>query len=103
MQLDSLFGDSHGDALQITSLEPCEEIPKPAFKKWHDTTHEEQPDAPTRSSEANLTNGTYIEVIVDKVVQIFCHSDLSHELVLVTVHACKGINVCKDILKGVSG
>ena len=103
MGLDSLLGDSLGDALRITSLELArEEIPKPTFKKWHDTTHEEQPDAPTGSPEADtrtLTNGTCIEAIVDKVLQILCHSDLSHELVLVTVHARKGTNVRKDILK----
>ena len=105
MGLDTLFGDGLGDALRITSLELArEEISKPAFKKWHDTTHEEQPDAPTGSPEANprtLANGTCIEAIVDEVLQVFRHSDLSHELVLVTVHARKGANVREDILKGI--
>jgi hypothetical protein len=41
------------------------------------------------------------ETIVDEVLQVFRHLNLSHELVLVMVHACKGTNVCKDILKGV--
>jgi pyrimidine operon attenuation protein/uracil phosphoribosyltransferase len=35
------------------------------------------------------------------VLQVFRHSDLSHELVLVTVHARKGTNVREDILKGI--
>jgi hypothetical protein len=35
------------------------------------------------------------------VLQVFHHSDVSHELVLVTVYACKGTNVRKDILKGI--
>jgi hypothetical protein len=62
MGLDRLFDDSLHNALRITSLELAhEEITKPAFKKWHDTMHEEQPDMPTRSPEADtktLTNGT---------------------------------------------
>jgi hypothetical protein len=105
MGLDTLFGDSLSDAFRITSLELArEEITKPAFKKWHDTTHEEQPDAPTGSPEADtrtFTNGTCIEAIVDEVLQVFRHSDLSHELVLVTVHARKGTNVREDILKSI--
>lgn len=106
MGFDTLFGDSLRDALRITSLELArEEVAKPAFKKWHDTTHEEQPDAPTGSPEADtrtLTNGTCIEAIVDEVLQVFRHSDLSHELVLVTVHARKGANMRKDVLNGIS-
>ncbi|SRR6266436_376514 len=105
MGLDTLLGDGLGDALRITSLELArEKITKPTFKKWHNTTHEEEPDAPTRSPEADtrtFTNGTGIEAIVDEVLQVFRHSDLSHELVLVTVHARKGANVRKNILKGV--
>jgi hypothetical protein len=62
MGLDRLFGDSLYNALRIMSLElACEEITKSVFKKWHDTTYEEQPDAPIRSPEADtrtLTNGT---------------------------------------------
>ena len=105
MGFDTLFGDSLGDAFRISSFElPREEIAKPAFKKWHDAAHEEQPDAPTGSPEADtgtLANGTCIEAIIDEVLQVFRHSDLSHELVLVTVHARKGTNVRKDILEGI--
>jgi hypothetical protein len=105
MGLDTLLGDGLGDALRITSLKLArEEISKPAFKKWHDTTHEKQPDAPTGSPKADartFANGTRIEAIVDEVLQVFRHSDLSHELVLVTVHARKGTNVRKDVLKGI--
>jgi hypothetical protein len=72
------------------------EIIKPAFKKWHDTTHEEYPDVPIRSPEADtrtLTSGIGIEAIIDEVLQVFHHLDLSHELVLVTAHACKAMDV----------
>jgi hypothetical protein len=40
-------------------------------------------------------------VIIDEVLQVFCHLDLLQELVLVMVRACKGTNRCKDILKGI--
>ncbi len=53
------------------------------------------------SPTATPTDGTYIEVIVDGVLQVFHHSGLLHELVLVMVHAHKGTNMGKDILKGV--
>jgi hypothetical protein len=105
MGLDALLGDRLCDALRITSLELArKKITKPTFKKWHNTTHEEKPDAPTGSPEADartLTNGTGIEAIVDKVLQVFRHPHLPHELVLVTVHARKSANVRKNILKGI--
>lgn len=56
---------------------------------------------PTGSPEANAMNGICIEVIVDDVLWVFCHSDLLHKLGLVMVDACKGTNVCKDILKSI--
>jgi hypothetical protein len=42
-------------------------------------------------------NQTY----VDNVLQIFCHTDLSHELVLISVHARKLADVRKSELKPV--
>jgi hypothetical protein len=44
---------------------------------------------------------TCIEAIVDEVLQVFRHSVLSHELALVTVHALKGTNAQKKMLKGI--
>ena len=41
-------------------------------------------------------------LIVDKVLQILCHLDMLHELVLIAVHAHKGTKICKYILKGIS-
>jgi len=35
------------------------------------------------------------------MLQVFCHSDLPHELVFVTVHARKGTNVRENILQGI--
>jgi len=73
------------------------------------TTHEKQPDTPTRSPEADtrtFTNGTCIEAIVDQVFQVFHYSDLLHEFVLVMVHAIRIIKgrqweVRKNILRGI--
>ena len=105
MRLDTLLGDGLGNALRITSLElGREKITKPAFKKWYNATHKKEPDAPTRSPEANtrtLANGTGIEAIVDEMLQVLRHSDLPHEFVLVSVHARESANVCKNVLKGV--
>jgi hypothetical protein len=105
MGLDTLLGDGLGYALRITSLELArKKITKPTFKKGHNTTHEEEPDAPTGSPEADtrtFTNGTGIEAIIDEVFQVFRHSNLSHKLVLVTVHARKGANVRKNILNSI--
>jgi hypothetical protein len=105
MRLDTLLGDGLGDTLRITSLELArEKITKPTFKKRYNTTHEEKPDAPAGSPEADtgtLANRASIEAIVDEVLQVLRHSNLPHKLVLVTVHARKGANVRKYILKGI--
>ena len=105
MRLDTLLGDGLGEALRIVSIELArEKITKPAFKKWYNATHKEEPDAPTRSPEVNartLANGTGIEAIVDEMLQVLRHSDLPHEFVLVSVHARESANVRKNILKRV--
>jgi hypothetical protein len=75
-------------------------ITKPAFKKWHNTTHKEQSDMPIRSPEANtrtFTNGICIEAIVDDMLQVFHHLNLPYELILVMAHAHKGTNMHKGI------
>src|SRR6266852_3512343 len=85
MGLDMLFGDSLN------------------------TTHEKQPDMPTGSPEADIRtfiNETCIEAIVDQVFQVFHYLDLSHEFVLVTVHAIRIVKghqweVRKNILRGI--
>jgi EAL domain-containing protein (putative c-di-GMP-specific phosphodiesterase class I) len=40
-----------------------------------------------------------VESVVDDVFEIFAHSDLSHQLVLVTVHAGQLAHMGKDVLK----
>ena len=39
-----------------------------------------------------------VESVVNEVFEIFTHSDLLHEFVLVSVHASQLSNVCKNIL-----
>lgn len=43
-----------------------------------------------------------VEAVVDEMLEIFAHSDLSHQLVLVAVHARQLTNVGKDILQPIS-
>lgn len=43
-----------------------------------------------------------VEAVVDEMLEIFAHSDLSHQLVLVAVHARQLTNVGKDVLQPIS-
>lgn len=103
VRLDTLLGDSLSYALRVTSLElTSQKVPKPTLKKRHNPTHKEEPDSPARSPEADsgaLSNGTSVEAIIDKMLQVFCHPNLPHELVFVAVHARESADVCKDILQ----
>ena len=36
------------------------------------------------------------------MLEVLRHAHLPHELILVSVHACQGTNVGKDVLQGVS-
>lgn len=40
-----------------------------------------------------------VEPVVDEMLQIFAHPDLSHELVLVAVHAGQLTNMSEDVLQ----
>lgn len=52
---------------------------------------------PNQTNKKNLF--TYsVEAVVDEMLEIFAHSDLSHQLVLVAVHARQLTNVGKDVL-----
>ena len=67
--------------------------------------HEEQPDAPTRSPEPttrSLSDRARIEPMADQMLEVLRHAHLPHELILVSVHACQGTNVSKNILQGVN-
>lgn len=42
-----------------------------------------------------------VEAVVDEMLQVFAHSDLPHELVLVAVHASQLTNMGKDVLQSI--
>lgn len=43
-----------------------------------------------------------VESVVDEMLQVFTHSDLSHQLVLVAVHSCQLTHMGKDVLQSIS-
>jgi len=42
-----------------------------------------------------------VEAVVEQVFEVFAHADLSHQLVLIAVHARQLADVRKDVLKTV--
>lgn len=42
-----------------------------------------------------------VEPVVDEMLQVFAHSDLSHQLVLVAVHARQLPDMSKDVLQSI--
>ena len=48
-------------------------------------------------------DGTYsVEPVVDEMFQVLAHTNLSHQLVLVAVHACQLTHMGKDVLHSIS-
>lgn len=43
-----------------------------------------------------------VEAVVDEMLQVLAHADLSHQLVLVAVHTSQLAHVGKDILQTIS-
>lgn len=43
-----------------------------------------------------------VEPVVDQMLQVFAHPDLSHQLVLVAVHACQLTHMSEDVLQPIS-
>lgn len=51
----------------------------------------------------SYTGFTYsVEPVVDEMLQILAHPDLSHQLVLVAVHSRQLTNMSKDILQPIT-
>lgn len=42
-----------------------------------------------------------VEAVVDEMLQVFAHSNLPHELVLVAVHASQLTDMGKDVLESI--
>lgn len=76
----------------------------PALKQGNDSPHEEQPHSPSGRPETTawtFANRTCVESIVDQVFEILGQAHLSHQLVLVTVHAGQCTDVRKNVLQGI--
>lgn len=105
MRFDTLLGHGLCDALAVTTLELArKQVAQPAFEQWRDTAHKEQPNSPSRSPESAtraLADWSGVEAVIDQVLQIFAHSDLSHQLVLVAIHSRQLPNVSEDVLQSV--
>ena len=81
-----------------------EQVPKPPFHDRDDSSQEEEPDSPARRPNADsraFADGTGVEAEVDEVFNVFAEPHLSHELVLVAVHACGIPHMSEDILQTV--
>lgn len=122
VRLNTLLRHRLGDTLRITALELTgEQVAEPALEQGHDAAHEEEPDAPAGSPEADtgtLADRTGVEPVVDQVLEVLRHAHLPHQLqfcelvklvhegeatylVLVPVHTREGTNVSEDVLKSV--
>lgn len=57
---------------------------------------------PRRFSERKRSYTYSVESVVDEMFDVLTHSDLSHELVLVSVHSSQLTNMSKDVLNAIS-
>lgn len=54
-----------------------------------------------RSVSVCILSTHSVEAVVDEVLEVLAHADLSHQLVLVAVHASQLAHVGKDVLQPV--
>lgn len=86
-------------------------LPTGPYKQTHhDTSHRVYQTLPylNRSVRLNICAGhnpeacTHgVEAVVDEMLQVLAHADLSHQLVLVAVHARQLAHMGEDILQAV--
>ena len=105
MTLDTLFCNSCRKSFRLATFKLAgEEVTEPAFKKGDDSTEKKEPDTPARGPETYaraFTHGTRVEAVVDEMFQVLAETDLTHELVLVAVHARELSDMGKNVLKAV--
>ncbi|CAN8015572.1 unnamed protein product, partial [Ixodes persulcatus] len=113
--LDALLGDRLGDALGVASLElPGQQVAQPALQQGGDAPHEEEPHPPAGGPDPAaraLAHGALehtrergtppVEAVVDQVLEVLAHANLTHELVLVAVHARELAHMGEDVLEPV--
>jgi len=66
------FAHRLGNALALPALKlASQQVAKPPFQQWHNTTQEEQPDTPHRSPEAHPWSLAYwpsVEAVVHQML-----------------------------------
>mmetsp|Transcript_3343 Transcript_3343/g.8103 ORF Transcript_3343/g.8103 Transcript_3343/m.8103 type:complete len:350 (-) Transcript_3343:723-1772(-) len=105
MTFDALLGQRFRNPLRHASLElPSEQISQPTFQQRHHSAQEEQPHPPSRgpkTAPGSFSDGTCVEAIVNQMLQILAHPNLTHQPILVPVHPRQLSDVCEDVLKTV--
>jgi hypothetical protein len=79
-----------------------QKISEPSLKERNHASKEKEPHSPPRSPKADtrtLSNRSCVESVVNQVLKILSHSDLSHEAILIPVHTSELANMSKDILQ----
>mmetsp|Transcript_94895 Transcript_94895/g.290284 ORF Transcript_94895/g.290284 Transcript_94895/m.290284 type:complete len:331 (+) Transcript_94895:4370-5362(+) len=103
--LHPLLRDRLCHTLRDAALELArQQVPEPPLQERDDAAEEEEPHPPARRPKAAagaLADGARVEAVVDQVLQVLAHSHLSHQAVLVPVHARELPDVCEDVLQAI--
>ena len=98
----ALFGDCLCDTFGVSSLKlPCKQIAEPSLKQRDNSSDEEEPYTPSwcpKSNTRSFSNLTSVEPVVDQMLEVFSHSNLPHQPILVPIHSSQMSNMRKDIL-----
>ena len=105
VRLDPLLRHRLRHALRVPALKlPGQQVPEPTLQEGHDAAEEEEPDAPHGRPEPHagaFAHRTGVEPVVDEVLEVLAHANLSHEPVLVAVHTGELADVREDVLQPV--
>ena len=103
VRFDTLLRNGLRDALAVATFELTgQQVTKPMLEQRYDTTHEEYPNTPSwrpETTTGTLADRPRIEPVIDQMLEILAHPDLSHEFILVSVHASESSDVGKDVLQ----
>ena len=106
VRLDSLFRDRLCYTFRVATFElSSEQVSKPALEKRRHASHEENPRSPSRSPNTAaraFADRASVESIVNNVLEILAHSNLLHQLVLVSVHSSQLPEMTEDVVKTIS-
>ncbi len=107
MGLSSLFGNNFNKPFGVSAFELSgKQISEPSFKQGNDPSQEEQPNSPCRSPDTDSRSFPHwsgVEPVVNDMLDIFGHSDLSHDSILITIDASElsqmSIHVLEPIIE----